>query len=384
MDVSYVFVPPDQVMVHADDITEQRATEERLRAVIATLESGLLTVDEQGRVTDANPAACQILGLERERILADREWWRALAPRWRTARRWTRSTARARAARCSRAASRARGPDHGHPPGRGSRVDHRQLPAAQDRRARWSAITDVTEARRLQERIAHQALHDPLTGLPNRLLFQERLEQALARPLRSRVAVLLVGLDRFRAVNDTHGHAAGDEVLIEVATRLHQVLDVAQPLARFGGDEFAVLAECEDERAAAGLAERLTRALEPPVNGVKLTATIGIAIEDRDNTGADLVQDADAALQRIKARGGGAFEVFDRAMEGRLRDRLQDRGRAQASDRVRRAAARVPADLGARPLPRRRRRGARSLAAPRAGPARPGPLPAGRRAGRSS
>ena len=93
--------------------------------------------------------------------------------------------------------------------------------------------------------------------------------------------MLLIGLDRFRAVNDTHGHAAGDEVLIEVATRLHQVLDVAQPLARVGGDEFAVLAECDDERDAAELAERLARALDPPLEaGFPVTAAIGIAIEE--------------------------------------------------------------------------------------------------------
>jgi diguanylate cyclase (GGDEF)-like protein/PAS domain S-box-containing protein len=321
MDVSYVFVPPDQVMVHADDITERRATEERLRAVISTLESGLLTVDKHGNVTDANPAACRILGVRHEQILADRDWWRPLTPRLEdgtpleTLERDSpgREVLRTNEPRREVAVTFTR-PD-------GDRVSITANYQPLLTGGLVVSITDVTEARRLQERVAHQALHDPLTGLPNRLLFQERLEQALARPLRSRVAVLLVGLDRFRAVNDTHGHQAGDEVLVEVATRLHQVLDVAQPLARFGGDEFAVLAECEDERAAAALAQRLAGALDAPVNGVKLTATIGIAVEH--HAGTDLVQDADAALQRVKARGGGAFEVFDRAMEGRLRDRLK-------------------------------------------------------------
>ena len=127
-------------------------------------------------------------------------------------------------------------------------------------------------------------------------------------------------------------------MLIEVATRLHGVLDVAQPLARFGGDEFAVLAECEDERAAAALAERLTETLAPPVNGLTLTATIGIAVEDLGHSSADLIQGADAALQRVKARGGSGFEVFDRAMEGRLRDRLRIEDglrRAIANDELR-------------------------------------------------
>ena len=128
------------------------------------------------------------------------------------------------------------------------------------------SITDVTEARRLQERVAHQALHDPLTG-PAEPAAVPGAARAGARAARcaARVAVLLLGLDRFRAVNDTHGHAAGDEVLIEVATRLQRALDVAQPLARFGGDEFAVLAELRDEREAAALAQRLLGALEAPV-----------------------------------------------------------------------------------------------------------------------
>ena len=233
------------------------------------------------------------------------------------------------------------------------------------------SIIDLTEARRLHERLVHQALHDPLTGLPNRLLFQERLEQALARPLRRRVAVLLLGLDRFRAVNDTHGHAAGDEVLMQVAARLQQELDVAQPLARFGGDEFAVLAELDDEREAAALAQRLAAALEEPIGDIFVTAAIGIAVEDRSNGGAtDLVQGADAAMQRVKARGGGAYEVFDRAMGGRLRDRLKIEDGLRRALEQRRAAAALPADRGHRHAPDRRRRGARALAAPRGGPAR--------------
>ena len=344
LDVTYVFVPPDRVMVHADDITDRRAAEERLRAVIATLESGLLTVDDDGNVTDANPAACRILGLDRDRILGNREWWRAIAPRLEDGsamRSGQPHQPRQAGARGRRATPR--GPRHLHPPGRLPGGHQRQLPAAAGRQRRprerpggldhrRHGVTPPAGARGPSgaARPAHRA--------PEPLLFQERLEQALARPLRSRVAVLLVGLDRFRAVNDTLGHQAGDDVLIEVATRLHGVLDVAQPLARFGGDEFAVLAECEDERAAAALAERLTETLAPPVNGLTLTATIGIAVEDLGHTSADLIQGADAALQRVKARGGSGFEVFDRAMEGRLRDRLRIEDglrRAIANDELR-------------------------------------------------
>jgi diguanylate cyclase (GGDEF)-like protein/PAS domain S-box-containing protein len=323
LDVSYVFVPPDRVMVHADDITELRENEERLRAVIATFEAGLLTIDLNGRVTDANPAACAIFGLDRDRLMNDPGWWQSLELRFKDGNPLS----------VQEAAQTLFGGEEARdvtvlltrPTGDVVTVkaSHRRLRSAPGGRTTGVVIsfTDVSESLRMQERLARQALHDPLTGLPNRFLFQERLEQARARPLRSRLAILLLGLDRFRAINDTHGHAVGDEVLIEVATRLDQTLDASCPLARFGGDEFAVLAELRDEREAAELAQRLTRALESPVSGIHLSAAVGIAVEDDD--GADLVQGADAALQRAKARGGGAFEVFDRAMGGRLRDRLK-------------------------------------------------------------
>ena len=331
LDVSYVFVPPDRVMVHADDVTEQRENEERLRAVIATIESGLLTVEPEragdrrqprrlpdprphprpggggpGLAPDARPAP-------RRRPASGR----ATTP---TAPARRRSTAATRCA-TSNCASPA-------PTATSSRSRSTSSRCAAARTGEQNglvvSLTDVTEARWLQERVAHQALHDPLTGLPNRLLFQERLEQALARAVRQRVVVLLIGLDRFRAINDAAGHQMGDELLVEAATRLHQVLDVAQPLARFGGDEFAVLAECEDERAGAALAQRLGDVFEAPFTGaLRMTASIGIAIEHSGHSAGELIQGADAAMQRVKARGGGAFEVFDRAMEGRLRDRLR-------------------------------------------------------------
>src|SRR3954451_18240587 len=325
LDVSYVFVPPDRVMIHAEDITERRESEERLRAVIATIESGLLTLDSHGVVTDANPAACRILGLDREQLVSDRDWWRALAPR--------------------RADGAPVDPEAGLTPGRlalrgesardiemritrpggdVAMVSVNYQPLHSGPRGEPNglvvSLNDITEARWLQERVAHQALHDPLTGCPTRLLFQERLEQALARPVRPPVAVLLLGLDRFRAVDDTLGPAAADDVLVEVASRLHQVLDLAEPLARVGGDEFAVLTECE----AAALAQRLSTALEAPFGaGVRIGAAVGIAIEHPGRGGEELMQGADAAMQRVKARGGGGFEVYDRAMEGRRRDRLR-------------------------------------------------------------
>ncbi len=232
------------------------------------------------------------------------------------------------------------------------------------------SLVDLTEARQLHARLVRQSLHDPLTGLPNRLLFQERLEQALARPVRRPLSVMVIGLDRFRAVNDTHGHAAGDDVLIQVAGRLKQELGASQQLARFGGDEFAVLAELEGEREAAELAQRLATALEAPIGELFVTATIGIAVEEPRRSSADLIQCADAAMHRVKLQGGGAYEVFDRAMGGRLRDRLK------LEDGLRRAIERNELRLHYQPIvdveraADRRAGGAGALGAPGGGPAR--------------
>ncbi|MDA0170780.1 EAL domain-containing protein [Solirubrobacter taibaiensis] len=330
LDVHYVPIGPDAVLCHADDVTELRATEARLRAVIATVESGLLTIGPAGQVVDVNPAACAILGIPREQLMTDPAWWEAVRLRYADGSPLTPGDPGTPGVRALREGQPVRDVSLriSRPDGAEVQVSANYTPLNSGTDGAITgmvvSISDVTEALRLQDRVAHQALHDPLTGLPNRLLFQERLEQALARPQRERMSVLLIGLDRFRAVNDTHGHTAGDEVLIEVATRLHQVLDVAQPLARVGGDEFAVLAECEDERDAAELADRLARALDPPLEtGLQVSAAIGIAIEEPGHDGVNLVQGADAAMQRVKGRGGNAFEIFDRAMAGRLRDRLR-------------------------------------------------------------
>jgi diguanylate cyclase (GGDEF)-like protein/PAS domain S-box-containing protein len=320
LDVSCVFVAPDLVMVHADDVTDLRESEERLRAVFAALESGLLTVDAAGRIVDANPAAAAILGMEHEQLVSDARWWEALQLRYEDGTPLVPGGAGTPGVRAMSGE-----------PVRDVQVSiTRPAGDVVDVRANYQplrsglliSMTDLTEGRRLHDRVVQQALHDPLTGLPNRLLFKERLEQATARTLRRRLAVLLLGLDRFRAVNDAHGHSAGDDVLTHVAERLQARLDGAQQLARIGGDEFAVLCELEDEREAATLAQRLLRAFESPVDDIFLTAAVGVAVE-ADDGDADLLQGADNALQRVKARGGAGYEIFDRAMGGRLRDRMR-------------------------------------------------------------
>jgi diguanylate cyclase (GGDEF)-like protein/PAS domain S-box-containing protein len=164
-----------------------------------------------------------------------------------------------------------------------------------------------------EERIRHEAVHDPLTGLPNRTLLRDRLDRALARSVRDGGAtgVLFVDLDNFKQVNDAHGHAAGDAVLVELGRRLQAAIRPTDTVARMGGDEFVVVCEQVDEQSALALGHRLERAIaQPLVLGEvahRLTASIGIAIGRSDHEA--LVRRADAALYGAKARGSGSIEV---------------------------------------------------------------------------
>jgi diguanylate cyclase (GGDEF)-like protein len=176
------------------------------------------------------------------------------------------------------------------------------------------------------ELMSHQALHDSLTGLPNRVLFLDRLHHSLERAARrgGSSAVLFIDLDRFKTVNDSLGHALGDEVLRTVAERLGACVRAEDTAARLGGDEFAVLADgLSESRHAAVLAERIIAALEVPlvVDGseVMLTASIGIALGSRPDD--DLLRNADVAMYRAKATGG-SFEFFEAGMRAAIVERV--------------------------------------------------------------
>ncbi len=177
---------------------------------------------------------------------------------------------------------------------------------------------DITEERALTEMLSHQALHDPLTGLANRALFDDRLVHAIARARRtgSTGAVLLVDLDDFKGVNDTHGHLVGDEVLRGVAQRLAMVTRSTDSLSRFGGDEFFYLAEeLHDASEADQIAERLLSVLGETFdfNGLHFRqfASVGIAVfDDHDVAASEYVQRADLALYEAKSRGKGRHAVF--------------------------------------------------------------------------
>jgi diguanylate cyclase (GGDEF)-like protein/PAS domain S-box-containing protein len=166
---------------------------------------------------------------------------------------------------------------------------------------------------RSEERMRHEALHDPLTGLANRTLLRDRLDLALARTARegTPTGVLFVDLDEFKHVNDRFGHAAGDAVLAEVGRRLRAAVRPVDTVARLGGDEFVVVCEAVDENTALGLGQRLDAAIRRPLNvgGVeqRLTASIGIAL-GRDDADSILAA-ADAAVYQAKAAGRGRVEL---------------------------------------------------------------------------
>jgi diguanylate cyclase (GGDEF)-like protein/PAS domain S-box-containing protein len=181
---------------------------------------------------------------------------------------------------------------------------------------------DVTERKLFQERLAHQAFHDPLTGLPNRALFMDRLEQSLGRPDRGQtpLAVMFLDLDRFKVINDSLGHAVGDALLIEVGKRVSSCLRPGDTVARLGGDEFAVLLEGVLEEAdATSIAERMIdlfrQVLALEGHDVYITTSIGIAVSrGRHTRPADILKEADVALYRAKGAGRSCFLVFDPSM----------------------------------------------------------------------
>lgn len=192
-------------------------------------------------------------------------------------------------------------------------------------------VLAVSAARhRADDELRHRALHDQLTGLPNRSLLMGLLEHAVERAHRSgtAIAVLLLDLDGFKAINDTLGHAAGDELLVRLAPRLQEVVRASDTIARFGGDEFVVVAEdVADERVVVRLGERLLGQVGTPiaVAGATqvLTVSIGAAVgRGADVTAAGLLRDADVAMYEAKRHGGSALRLFDAGMRERVRRRL--------------------------------------------------------------
>lgn len=207
------------------------------------------------------------------------------------------------------------------------------------------AIRDLTARKASEARIAHLALHDPLTDLPNRRLFHELAQKAIGHASRAqeRFAVLAIDLDGFKLVNDVHGHAAGDAVLRTVAERIAGTLRDADAVARFGGDEFVVLQTPAMQPAhVMTLAERLLDTLSQPVDlgrgQFSVSASIGVAMYPDDGESTDdLLRNADTAMYRAKADGRAMCRFFEAQMDAALESRRRLEGRlrqAVAEDRL--------------------------------------------------
>ena len=345
-----------RLRVYALDVTEQGRAREKLeeseklfRQLFENSADALFVHDEGGRVVDCNEEACRSLGYEREELLRLR----------------VRDFA---ADVLSEEERRERGEDAPWrralraPPGKTVRFHH-NLHRRKDgttfpvevglgavdyggRRLVFASACDLTERAELEGRLAHMALHDGLTGLPNRTLLNERLGHALerasggggARSGEGSVAVLFLDLDDFKVVNDSLGHGQGDRLLVAVAERLSACLRPGDTLARLGGDEFVVLLEdVAGARGAEAVAERMGGALREPFDlgdgrEVSASGSIGIALSTGSGTGSgtgpgctaeDLLRDADVAMYASKKGGKGRYEVFDPGMGERARERLE-------------------------------------------------------------
>jgi diguanylate cyclase (GGDEF)-like protein/PAS domain S-box-containing protein len=191
-------------------------------------------------------------------------------------------------------------------------------------------VLDTTSRHEYEEQLKHRALHDTLTGLPNRALFERDLELALARRRRhgGGIGVMFLDIDRFKTINDSLGHAIGDRILVAVGARLQALVRPGDTLARFGGDEFTLLCDGLEPGAAADIAHRMLRALEAPLRletgeTFTFTASIGVALADEQSDAASLVRDADVAMYRAKEKGRAGYELFDEMLRARAIRRLE-------------------------------------------------------------
>ena len=189
---------------------------------------------------------------------------------------------------------------------------------------------DITERKTIERQLQQMAFHDALTGLPNRPLVTNRLEQALARAERTlgKVAILFIDLDNFKLINDTLGHGTGDELLVSLAARLRACVRPQDTVARLGGDEFIVLLESVlSSNEASEVAERIAETLRPPfVLGdleVVVTASIGAAVSARGDRAENVLRNADLALHEAKSAGKSRSALFDASMERDAVNRLE-------------------------------------------------------------
>ena len=319
------------------DVTEQHVTqaaleasEERFRTVIETASDAFVGMDERGLIVEWNRKAEDLFGWSKSEAIGRRLAETIIPERYRLAH--------------ERGFGRFLRTGYGPVLGRTvelsalTRAGH-EFPielnvwssSAQDAVRVNAFIRDITERKAL-EAVTHQAFHDPLTDLPNRVLFTDRVDQALRRRATEGdelVAVLILDLDDFKTVNDSLGHEAGDRLLVEVAARLHSCVRMTDTIARLAGDEFAILVDDLDGvEDAVAVATRIRAVLEHPVEieGVEMfvRASVGIAVGGGPETSPEgLIRDADVALYAAKSRGKSGFEIFATEMRAAVVNKLE-------------------------------------------------------------
>jgi diguanylate cyclase (GGDEF)-like protein/PAS domain S-box-containing protein len=296
-----------------------RASEEQQRRIIDSASSAYIAIDAEGVITDWNERATETFGWPADEAIG-RRLSALIIPEGQRA---------AHEAGLRRFAATGAGPLVGrrvelvavHKAGREFPAELTVWPVRAGGILTYSAlIHDITERRRLEDELRHQAFHDSLTSLANRALFTDRLGHALERRTEGFVGVLFFDVDDFKLVNDGLGHAAGDALLIEVARRLGELLRGGDTAARLGGDEFAILLEQTTELEATNVADRIVASFQTPfeVAGHQVTsrASIGISLGQPGSDATALLREADAAMYTAKSRGKGVWQVFDPLLAG--------------------------------------------------------------------
>jgi diguanylate cyclase (GGDEF)-like protein/PAS domain S-box-containing protein len=294
----------------------QRAAEARFEVGFEQAAIGTAIVDISGNLARVNPAICRLLG-ETAQELMSRSWGND--PHESEPSLWVQVRAAFAAGRDTYSAEhRFAKPD-------GTFVwamTHVTLVRDEQGKSQYSFVQlqDVTERKRIEEDLAHQALHDPLTGLANRVLLTDRLVHGLAGSRRrgTRLGVMFLDIDQFKAVNETLGHGSGDALLKQTASRIAEAIRPGDTLARVGGDEFVIVCDETTALGTEAIAVRVLSSLGQPgtIGGqnVHVTACIGIAVADDDATPETLLRDSGAAMYRAKLAGQGRIAHFDDAV----------------------------------------------------------------------
>ena len=307
-----------------------RASEEQQRMIIETASYAFLAIDDDGRVAEWNRHAEDTFGWSRDEAIGAEFADLIIPVGLRAAHR--EGIRRYAATGEGRILNRRMELEAVHRDGHHFPVEITIWPVRSGESIRFNALVDdITSRKELEEQLRHQALHDSLTGLANRALFSDRVQHAIERSRRaaeSSLAVLFLDLDDFKTINDSLGHGAGDELLVEVGRRLEQTLRPGDTAARLGGDEFAVLLEDTEAAAPQEVAAWLLEAFESPfvVQGkqVQVHSSIGIASDTPSTTGPDeLLRNADLAMYVAKQRGKGRHETYVERMHEEAMRRLE-------------------------------------------------------------